>query len=231
MGGYMTQLVSSRAKVYVETSVISYLTAWPSRDIVIAGHQQTTREWWQEQRQGFQLVASQLVIQEASAGDRVAAQERLEVLKGIELLELREDALKLAQVLTEIGPLPKKAAEDALHIAIAVTNGVEYLLTWNYKHIANAVMRSSVERMCRAAGYEPTIICTLKSYWSRAMKEDPIVEEVRHYREQHAAQFNYDLRTIYQDLKEQECRSEKVFTSYSVKQVEIPSQTAVFIQD
>lgn len=120
---------SSKAKVYIETSVISYLTAWPSRDIVIAGHQQTTRDWWQEQSQRFQLIASQLVIQEASAGDTIAAQERLEVLDNIELLEVREDAVNLAQVLIESGSLPRKAAEDALHIAIAVTNGVEYLLT------------------------------------------------------------------------------------------------------
>jgi hypothetical protein len=76
---------SLKVKVYVETSVISYLTAWPSRDIVIAGHQQSTRDWWQEQSQSFQLVASQLVVQEASAGDAVAAQERLEILKNIEL--------------------------------------------------------------------------------------------------------------------------------------------------
>jgi predicted nucleic acid-binding protein len=156
----MPETESAQVKVYVETSVISYLTAWPSRDIVIAGHQQTTRDWWQEQSQSFQLVASQLVIQEASAGDTVAAQERLKILKNIELLEVTEDAMNLAQVLIQSGPLPRKAAEDALHIAIAVTNGVEYLLTWNCKHIANASMRSSIERICRSAGYEPTIICT-----------------------------------------------------------------------
>jgi predicted nucleic acid-binding protein len=156
----MPETESSKVKAYIETSVISYLTAWPSRDIVIAGHQQTTRDWWQEQSQSFQLVASQLVIQEASAGDTIAAQGRLEILKNIELLEVTEDAVNLAQVLIESESLPQKAAEDALHIAIAVTNGVEYLLTWNCKHIANASMRGSIERTCRAAGYEPTIICT-----------------------------------------------------------------------
>jgi hypothetical protein len=156
----MLEPESSKVKVYVETSVISYLTAWPSRDIVIAGHQQTTRDWWQEQSRSFQLIASQLVIQEAGAGDPVAAQERLEILKNIELLEVTEDAVNPAQVLIEPGPLPRKAAEDALHISIAVTNRVEYLLTWNCKHIANASMRSSIERICRATGYEPTIICT-----------------------------------------------------------------------
>ena len=116
-----------KAKVYVETSVISYLTSRPSRDVVTAGHQQITRDWWQTQRETFDVVASQLVVQEASAGDPTAAQQRLEVLAAMELLAVTEEALTLAQALVETGPMPPKAAEDALHIAIAVTSGVEYL--------------------------------------------------------------------------------------------------------
>lgn len=149
-----------KAKVYVETSVISYLTSRPHRDIVIAGHQQTTQDWWENRREAFNLVASQLVIQEASAGDIIAAQERLKALCEIELLETTEEAVLLAQTMIETGTLPKKAAEDALHIAIAVTNGVDYLLTWNFKHINNAIIRRQVERICRSRGYEPVNICT-----------------------------------------------------------------------
>ncbi len=149
-----------KAKVYVETSVISYLTSRPHRDVVIAGHQQTTRDWWENRREAFNLVASQLVIQEASAGDTIAAQERLKALYEVKLLETTEEAVLLAQTMIETGTLPKKAAEDALHIAIAVTNGVDYLLTWNCKHIANAVIRRQVERVCRSRGYEPVNICT-----------------------------------------------------------------------
>ena len=149
-----------KAKVYVETSVISYLTSRPSRDVVIAGHQQITRDWWQTQRETFDVVASQLVVQEASAGDPIAAQQRLEVLATMELLAVTEEALTLAQVLVATGPMPPKAAEDALHIAIAVTSGVEYLLTWNCTHMANATIRRAIERLCRARGYEPVIICT-----------------------------------------------------------------------
>jgi predicted nucleic acid-binding protein len=149
-----------KAKVYLETSVISYLTSRPNRDVVIAGHQQTTRDWWDRRREAFNLVASQLVIQEASAGDTIAAQERLKALSDVELLETTEEAVLLAQIMIETGILPKKAAEDALHIAIAVTNGVDYLLTWNCKHIANAVIRRQVERVCRSRGYEPVSICT-----------------------------------------------------------------------
>ena len=149
-----------KAKVYVETSVISYLTSRPSRDVVIAGHQQITRDWWQTQRETFDVVASQLVVQEASAGDPIAAQQRLEVLATMELLAVTEEALTLAQALVATGPMPPNAAEDALHIAIAVTSGVEYLLTWNCTHLANATMRREIDRLCRARGYEPVIICT-----------------------------------------------------------------------
>lgn len=149
-----------KPKVYLETSVISYLTSRPSRDLIVAGHQQTTQDWWAERRHAFHLVASQLVMNEASSGDVEAAKARLEVLASVELLEAREDGHELAVALVADGPIPTVAAEDALHIAIAVTHGVEYLLTWNCKHIANASMRSSIDRICRRHGYEPTILCT-----------------------------------------------------------------------
>ena len=149
-----------KAKVYIETTVISYLTARPNRDVVIAGHQKITRDWWQTCRKRFDVVASQLVVREASAGDSRATQERLENLATLALLEVTEEAVSLAQELLSTGAVPEKAAEDALHLAIAVTNGVEYLLTWNCKHLANATMRTKIEDVCRSAGYEPVIICT-----------------------------------------------------------------------
>lgn len=149
-----------KAKVYIETTIVSYLTARPNRDVVIAGHQQTTHDWWQTSRERFDLVASQLVVREASEGDPKAAQERLDILTTLTLLEVTEEAVALAQELVTAGAVPEKAAEDALHIALAVTNGVEYLLTWNCKHLANAMMRTKIEEICRSAGYEPVIICT-----------------------------------------------------------------------
>lgn len=136
------------SKVYLETSIISYLAARPSRDVVVAGHQQTTRDWWETQRQRF-VVASQLVVQEARAGDADAAQQRLALLTTVELLSTTETALELAQFLVAQRAVPAQAAADALHIAIAVTNGVEYLLTWNCRHIANATTRHPIERLCR----------------------------------------------------------------------------------
>jgi predicted nucleic acid-binding protein len=149
-----------KAKVYIETSVISYLTSRPSQDIVIAGHQQTTRDGWYTHRAQFDVVASQLVVQEASAGDPQAAQQRLAVLAELELLAVSAEAMALAQALVNGGPLPSQAAEDALHIAIAVTNGIDYLVTWNCRHLANASMRKDIDRLCRLRGYEPVVICT-----------------------------------------------------------------------
>ena len=146
-------------KVYLETTIISYLTAWPSRDLIKAAHQQLTREWWQIHSR-FELFVSQAVVQEAGGGDQDAAQRRLHVLEGIPILAMDRQTLALAHELTEQGPLPKKATVDALHIAVAVVNGMDYLLTWNCAHIANASMRSQIERVCRSRGYQPPVICT-----------------------------------------------------------------------
>ena len=149
-----------KPKVYVETTVISYLTARPSRDVVVAGHQQTTREWWRTCRERFELVASQLVLGEAAAGDAEMARERMEVLGTLTLLAVTPEASALARRLVESAAIPEKAAQDALHIGVAVTNGVAYLVTWNCRHLANAVLRTKIEEACRAAGYEPVAICT-----------------------------------------------------------------------
>ena len=147
-------------KVYVETSVISYLTSRMSRDLIVAGHQQITQEWWANQRDRFELFVSQTVLEEITGGDQEAAQQRLSAIESLPLLEITEEAIALAKDLVRLGPLPEKAAVDALHIAIAVLNRVDYLLTWNCKHLANAVLRSRIERVCRARGYDPVIICT-----------------------------------------------------------------------
>lgn len=147
-------------KVYLETTILSYLTARPSRDLVVAGHQQLTRDWWDQRRNLFHLYVSQLVVREAQSGDPDAAERRLLALKGIPLLEIGEEATELARGLVERGPIPTKATADALHIAIATANGLEYLLTWNMAHIANAELRPRIEQVCRASGYEPPVLCT-----------------------------------------------------------------------
>ena len=148
------------AKVYIETTIVSYLTARPSRDLVIAAHQQITQEWWTNRRTDFDLYASQLVIQESSAGDSQMAQLRLVALDETLLLDVNREAVDLSRMLIRKGPIPEKAAVDALHIAIATVHGMDYLLTWNCKHIANAEMQTAVAAISRASGYEPPIICT-----------------------------------------------------------------------
>lgn len=149
-----------KPKVYVETTVISYLTAWASRDVVIAGHQQITREWWGLCRDRFEVLASELVVREASAGDERAAAERLAVLNLLPLLSLSKEAGELANLLVDLGAIPSRALEDALHLAIAAVNGVDFLVTWNCRHLANASMRARIEAACRGAGYVPPVICT-----------------------------------------------------------------------
>jgi predicted nucleic acid-binding protein len=149
-----------KPKVYLETSVISYLTSWPSHDLIVAANQRITQDWWQLHHQDFDLFISQLVVQEASAGDEEAARRRIEVMTNIPLLALSEEAVVFAERLVKEGAMPQQAVEDALHIAVATLNGMDYLLTWNFKHIANAAMRYKIERICRLSGYEPPIICT-----------------------------------------------------------------------
>lgn len=149
-----------KPKVYVETTVVSYLVALPSRDVIVAAHQQITDEWWRARANQFDLFASQLVLREAQAGDKDLAQKRITALESMQLLEITEDALVLSERLITPGPLPRKAAEDAIHIAVAVVNGLDYLITWNCKHIANARMRDRIDQVCRSMGYEPVIICT-----------------------------------------------------------------------
>jgi predicted nucleic acid-binding protein len=145
--------------VYVETTVPSYLTAWPSRDVVRAGEQQVTRDWW-ARRSEYELRVSSLVLLECRAGDPDAAALRLAALDGVPVLAQAPEAEELAATLLREVPLPARAAADALHIAVAAVNGVSYLVTWNCTHIANASLRPRIEAVCRQSGYEPPVICT-----------------------------------------------------------------------
>jgi predicted nucleic acid-binding protein len=147
-------------KVYIETSVISYLVARRNqRDLLVAANQETTREWWETRRHSFQLYASAIVLAEAARGDQTYAAARLTIAQELTLVEVSEPALTLARALLSAG-LPPNASEDALHIAIASTGGLDYLLTWNCKHIANAAIIPRVNVVVRRHGYEPPLIYT-----------------------------------------------------------------------
>jgi hypothetical protein len=147
-------------RVYIESTFVSYLTGRPSRDLIVAGHQQITHDWWDSRRGDYELCVSQLVFEEAGDGDRQAAEERLEVLAKMTMLEIREEAVELAEELVQAGALPAKAGNDALHIAIAAIHRIPYLLTWNCRHMANATMRSHIEGVCASKGFKAPIICT-----------------------------------------------------------------------
>jgi predicted nucleic acid-binding protein len=148
-----------KPKVYIETSIPSYLTAWRSRDLVIAGNQETTREWW-ERRNDFDLYISEFVLEEVSDGDMRAATERLKALEDIPVIEINGQVAAIAEKLLAEASLPGKARIDALHIATAAIGGMDYLLTWNCSHIANPAFRFKIESVIRSFGYEPPIICT-----------------------------------------------------------------------
>jgi len=149
-----------KAAIYIETSVISYLVARQNRDIIVAAHQQLTVDWWDNQRHQYDLFVSQIVLDEARAGDPLAAGKRVAALQNLSSLEINEVVIQLAEHLVQSHAVPMKAAQDALHIAVACVNGMDYLLTWNCKHIANAKMRSKIDQVCREAGFIPPIICT-----------------------------------------------------------------------
>jgi predicted nucleic acid-binding protein len=149
-----------KPRVYVETSVISYLIARPSRDLIMAAHQEVTREWWQNQRAAFELFCSDAVLSEAARGDSDAAAQRLAVLAQMQLLEIPVQALDLANALVVATALPEKARVDALHIAIAAYEKMDFVLTWNFKHIANAQSAVRVQEVCASFGQRCPVLCS-----------------------------------------------------------------------
>jgi hypothetical protein len=146
--------------VYIETTVVSYLTAWPSSELIRAAHQQITKEWWQSRRNDFDLFISEFVVVEASAGDTSAASDRLDILTGIPMLEVTSEIEMLAKELVERRAVPEKAATDALHISVAAIHNIDYLLSWNCRHIANAEMQGTIQTVCSENGFWFPRICT-----------------------------------------------------------------------
>lgn len=149
-----------KRRVYLETTVISYLTARPMRTVVGAAHQQITLDWWHERRHEFDLVVSEAVFREAERGDPEAAERRLVVLKGIPRLALTDEVLHLAEQFVRKDLLPSKAAEDGVHIAVATVHTVDYLLTWNCAHIANPELQAKLAEYLLELGLFLPFICT-----------------------------------------------------------------------
>lgn len=149
-----------KPKVYLETTIPSLLTAWPSRDVLIAGQQQATRDWWNERRQRYELYVSAFVLDESRQGDVAAAAARAEVLKECRVLEYPTAAEELTGALLTSRLIPAKAAADAAHIAVSAVHGMDFLLTWNCRHIANATIVEKLRAICIREGYSAPVICT-----------------------------------------------------------------------
>ena len=149
-----------KTTVYVESSVISYLASRPSRDVVIAGRQAVSHDWWANHRQRFELRVSALVEEEIGRGDKAAAESRLAWIEGIPSLAISDEAVELAELLLEQGAVPKGSEQDALHIGIAAAQGVDYLITWNFKHINNAEMKPLISKVVESCGLVCPQLCS-----------------------------------------------------------------------
>jgi predicted nucleic acid-binding protein len=146
--------------VYIKTTVVGNCAGRMHPDPLIAARQTISRIWWSTAGETYRLLASQLVLDECNAGDRTAALERLAIIQGIELLAITDEAEALATELVSQKAVPASQPRDALHIAVAAVNGVRYLATWNFKHIANPTLQGQIAFVCRQAGFEPSVICT-----------------------------------------------------------------------
>ena len=146
--------------VYIETTIVSYLASKPSRDIQVAAHQQATRDWWEEPRRQFECFISQVVLDEIKEGDAGAVEKRMAVVADLPVLEAPEAAERLAGEILRSGAIPANAVRDAAHIAVAAVHSIDYLLTWNCRHLANAQIMRRVAAVCRAGGLVMPLICT-----------------------------------------------------------------------
>jgi len=150
----------SKKSVYLETSFISYLTNRRSRDLIVAAHQQITSAWWEDKRYNYDLVVSEVVIDEIKRGDSEASFERQIKIEGLPLLQLQPNVLSLAELILQKCFLPVKALPDALHMALSAVNGIDYIITWNFKHMANVDKEYAIVNACEEQGYRAPLICT-----------------------------------------------------------------------
>jgi hypothetical protein len=145
--------------VYIETTIPSLLTAWPNRDVEIAAQQIATQDWWKT-RANYELCVSEEVLREAGRGDAAAAAQRLAAIADCIILPVTREAEMLTERIVATGLIPPRALRDAIHIGVSTAHGVDFLLTWNCRHINNAVIQQRLRGVCRAAGFEMPVICT-----------------------------------------------------------------------
>ena len=149
-----------QSRLYLETSVVSYLIARPSRDVVVLAHQQITRDFWEKRLGRFEVFISQIVLEEASRGDRGAAKSRLDLISPFPLLPVTLEVDRLAELYLREKVIPPVAIRDAYHIALASVHEMDYLLTWNCRHIASGEVRRRLAELHRREDIFPLVICT-----------------------------------------------------------------------
>ena len=153
------------ATVYIETTIVGYLTARSGTDVIFQARQQLTRRWWDGRRNDYDLFISQFVLDEAAAGDPTAAAERLQLLDDLQLLDAAHPNVdRLADLLIDRHLLPFKARTDAQHVAVATVFAVDYLMTWNCRHIANADRLPLIYSTLRDEGFDPPLIVTPEEF-------------------------------------------------------------------
>ncbi|MBI4288695.1 MAG: type II toxin-antitoxin system VapC family toxin [Chloroflexi bacterium] len=149
-----------KQSVYIETTVLSYLTSRPSRDLLVAAHQQVTVEWWENGLPSLEAFISPLVIEEASRGDETAARLRLEKIAGFSILEINEEVRRLAELYFESIQIAEKARGDAYHLAVSAYHGMDFLVSWNFGHILNPRVRAIVQQLNAVQGISTPLNCT-----------------------------------------------------------------------
>ena len=204
----MKEYAAIKPTVYVETTVVSYLTSQPSKDAVIFSRQQATRQLWNDHPDDFEFIVSGIVVTEIERGDEKEVQQRLKTVANLTTLETSSVSERLAQLLIDSGAVPQKSRSDAQHISIATVHSLDYLISWNFKHIVNETKRQHIDRVCRTAGFSLTNLCTpIDLIEEIQMKEqldpptDPILEEIYRMKAEFNAQFN-SMEELSAHLKE-----------------------------
>jgi hypothetical protein len=205
-----------RQRVYLETTIISLLASRPRRDVIQLAHQETTREWWGTRSGSFDLFLSQLVLDEVRDGNRGAASRRAAVVQGLPILRGSDEASALGEALVAQGGIPREASNYAMHLALASFYAMDFLLTWNCRHLANAEMVGFAASVVIDHGFRPPRVCTPEQLLGAgAIRCDPVMEEIRGVKEQIAAQYGYDVRKLAQSLMREQAENGRKVVSPS----------------
>ena len=237
----MVKYVTIKPRVYIEPTVVSYLVARPSNNPILASRQRASQRLWEDYADRFQFVISPIVRDEIRQGDTTAAQQRLAAVSSLTILEVSPDMDMLVEKLLDSGAVPRGSVFDAQHIAIATVHSVEYLVSWNHKHIVNENKREHINRVCQAAGFQPITICTpIALMEDIQMKEvlekhpefdpetytDPILEECYRIKAELSAQFKTleEFFAYVKALEEEDKRNGVKYVSYYDPSKRIPAE-------